>query len=137
MEEKFNEATSQRTQDHLLDAQLVFIDIPAFTAQIKQESTWKESDRNTITVFKTNGMRIVLIALHAGAEMVKHTANGHISVQVLEGQIKFTTDLQSVELNKGQMLALHERIPHSVLAIKETIFLLTLTTTLAGKESNL
>jgi len=78
-------------------------------------------------------MRIVLIALHSGAEMVKHTANGIISVQVLEGQIKFNTDLQSVELGKGQMVTLHEQIPHSVVAIKETIFLLTLTTTLAVK----
>ena len=89
--------------------------------------------RNAITVFKTNGLRIVLIALHAGAEMVKHVADGIISVQVLEGQIKFTTDLQSVELSKGQMLALHKCIPHSVLAIQETIFLLTLTTTLVIK----
>ena len=137
MEEKFNEATPQRTQDHLLDAPLVSIDLPAFIAQIKQESIWKESDRNTITVLKTNGMRIVLIALHEGAEMIKHTANGVISVQVLEGKLQFNTDLQSVELNNGEMLGLHERIPHSVVAIKETIFLLTLTTTLAGKESNL
>ena len=136
MEEKFNEATPQRIQDHLLDAPLVSIDLSAFIAQIKQESTWKESDRNTITVFKTNGMRIVLIALHEGAEMIKHTANGVISVQVLEGKLQFNTDLQSVELNNGEMLALHERIPHSVVAIKETIFLLTLTTTLAGKKSN-
>ena len=137
MEEKFNEATPQRTQEHLLDAPLVSIDLLAFIAQIKQESTWKESDRNTITVFKTNGLRIVLIALHEGAEMVRHTANGVISVQVLEGKLQFNTDLQSVELNTGEMLALHERIPHSVVAIKETIFVLTLTTTLAGKESNL
>ncbi|QEC69148.1 hypothetical protein FRZ67_18190 [Panacibacter ginsenosidivorans] len=134
MEEKFNEATSQRSQDHLLDAPLVSINLLAFTEQLKQESTWKESDRNSIAVFKTDGMRIVLIGLHAGAEMAKHTANGHISVQVLEGQLKFTTDVRSVELSKGQMLALHERIPHSVLAIKETVFLLTLTTALAGKE---
>lgn len=127
MEEKFNKATSQRSPDHLLDASLVSINIPAFTAQLKQESTWKESDRNTITVFKTDGMRIVLIGLHAGAEMAKHTANGIISVHVLDGQLKFTTEVKSVELSKGQMLALHERIPHSVLAIKETVFLLTLT----------
>ena len=134
MEEKFNEATPQRIQDHLLDAPLVSIDIPSFIEQLKQESTWKESDRNTITVFKTNGLRIVLIALHEGAEMAKHKAEGILSVQVLEGQLKFTTDIKSVELSKGQMLALHERIPHSVHAIKETVFLLTLTTTLAGKE---
>ena len=70
----------------------------------------------------------MLIALHEGAEMAKHTANGIISLQVLEGQLQFNTDTQSVELNKGQMLTLHERIPHSVRAIKETTFLLTLTT---------
>lgn len=134
MEEKFNEATPQRPEgDRLLDASMVSIDLPSFIEQIKKESSWKDSDRNAITVFKTNGLRIVLIALHAGAEMIKHTADGIISVQVLEGQIKFTTDIKTVELNKGQMLALHEQIPHSVLAIKETIFLLTLTTTLTVK----
>ena len=58
-----------------------------------------------------------------------------ISVQVLQGQILFTTGEQSVELGKGEMLALlHEGVPHSVLAKEETIFLLTLTTTLAGKK---
>lgn len=130
MKKKINEATPQRTTDHILDAQLVPIDIPAFIEQLKQESTWKESDRNAITVFKTNGLRIVLIALHEGAEMVEHTVKGHISIQVLQGKIKFNTEHKSIELNKGQMLALHERIPHSVVARKETIFLLTLTTSL-------
>ncbi|MDN3655333.1 cupin domain-containing protein [Ferruginibacter paludis] len=134
MEQKFNDATPQRKQDHLLDAVLVSINIAAFTDQLKQEQPWKESDRNSITVFKTDGMRIVLIGLHAGAEMAKHTAGGYISVQVLEGQIKFTTDDKSLELSKGQMLALHPGIPHSVLAVQETIFLLTLATTMAGKE---
>jgi quercetin dioxygenase-like cupin family protein len=134
MEEKYNDSTEQRPEgERSMDAKLVTIDLLLFIKQIKQESTWEESDRNAITVFKTNGLRIVLIALHEGAEMVKHTANGLISVQVLEGRLQFTTDLQSVELNSGQMLALHERIPHSVLAIQETIFLLTLTTTLAVK----
>lgn len=132
MKQKFNEATSQRPEgNRLLDASMISIDLLSFMEQIRHEPSWKDSDRNAITVFKTDGMRIVLIALHAGAEMIKHTADGIISIQVLEGQIKFATDLQSVELSKGQILALHERIPHSVLAIKETIFLLTLTTTLA------
>jgi len=134
MEEKYNDSTEQRPEgERSMDAKLVTINLPLFIEQIKQESTWKDSDRNAMTVFKTNGMRIVLIALHEGAEMVNHTANGLISVQVLEGKLQFNTDHQSVELNNGQMLALHERIPHSVLAIKETIFLLTLTTTLAVK----
>lgn len=131
MEEKFNEATPQRPDgDRLIDAPLVTIDLPAFMEQIKNESSWKDSDRNSITVFKTNGLRLVLIALHKGAELARHTANGIISVQVLEGQIRFNTDQQSVGLNKGQVLTLHKGIPHSVLAKEETVFLLTLTTTL-------
>ena len=134
MEEKFNEATQQRPEgDRAMDATLVTIDLPLFIKRIKQESTWKDSDRNAITVFKTNGMRLVLIALHAGAEMKTHTADGIISVQVIDGRMKFNADNRSVELNAGQILALHKGIPHSVLAIKETIFLLTLTTTLENK----
>ena len=134
MDEKYNESTPQRpTGDRSIDGALVTIDLPLFAEQIKQESSWKDSDRNAITVFKTNGLRIVLIALHEGAEMARHTAGGIISLQVLEGELQFNTDTQSVELNKGQMLTLHERIPHSVRAIKETTFLLTLTTALTVK----
>jgi quercetin dioxygenase-like cupin family protein len=131
MEEKFNEATQQRPEgDRVMDAAMVTIDLPSFAKQIKQESTWKDTDRNAITVFKTNGMRLVLIALHAGAEMKTHTADGIISVHVMDGRMKFNADNRSIELNTGQMLALHKGIPHSILAIEETVFLLTLTTTL-------
>ena len=134
MDEKFNDSTKQRPLgERIMDAALVTIDLRNFTNQIRQEKAWTDNDRNAITVFKTDGMRIVLVALHKNAEMAKHTADGMISVQVLEGQILFTTEEQSVELGQGEMLALHENVPHSVLAKEETIFLLTLTTTLAGK----
>ena len=115
-----------------MDATMVTIDLPAFIEQIKQESPWKENDRNAITVYKTNGMRIVLIALHKGAEMKTHNADGIISVQVIEGRMTLNADNRSVTLKKGQIIALHKGIQHSILALKETIFLLTLTTTLEG-----
>ena len=67
----------------------------------------------------------MLIGLKEGAEMARHTADGNISVQVLDGQLQFSTDQQSVDLYKGQMLMLHERIPHSVLAKEKSVFLLT------------
>lgn len=41
MEEKHNEATPQRTKDHLLDAQLVSIDIPSFIEQINKSQRGK------------------------------------------------------------------------------------------------
>ena len=135
MEEKLNAATNQRPQgERIMDAAMVTIDLRSFTKQIREEKAWKESDRNAITVFKTDGMRIVLIALHKDAEMIKHTIDGMISIQVIEGQIFVTTEKQSAELGPGEILALHQNIPHNVLAKKESIFLLTLTTTMAGKH---
>ncbi|MBK6731288.1 MAG: cupin domain-containing protein [Bacteroidetes bacterium] len=131
METKRNESTELRPEgDRVIDAPLVNINIPEFIKQLKSEDTWKSSDRNAITVFKTNGLRIVLIALRAEAEMPKHNADGIISVQVIEGEIKFTTDAKSLTLLQGEMLALHKGLHHSVKAIKESVIILTLTTTL-------
>lgn len=128
MEEKYNESTELRPEGgRLMDATLVSIDVPDFIKQIKSEPAWEKSDRNAMTVYKTDGMRIVLIALHEDAVLARHTAQGIISVQVLEGKINFNTDGQSVLLEKGQMIALHKGEPHSVAAIKESVFLLTIT----------
>jgi quercetin dioxygenase-like cupin family protein len=133
MEEKFNEATPQRPQGRTIDASSVTINLLSFIEQIRSEDAWKDSDRNAITVFKTNGMCIVLIALHKGAQMIKHVVDGLMSVQVLVGEMLFTTDEQSIDLSKGEMLALHEGVPHSVIAKVETIFLMTITTSLEEK----
>ena len=128
MEEKMNESTPQRPEgERTVNAPLVTIDLPKFMAQIKTEPAWLNGPRNAITVFKSDRLRLVLIALHAGAEMPTHTADGTISVQVLEGSIRFGTANESVQLKKGQLVTLHEKIPHSVLALEESLFLLTLT----------
>lgn len=127
MENKSNEATPQRPEgDRMLNAPLVEMDLNKFIKQIKEESTWAESDRNSITIFKSDSMRIVLLGMHQHAELKTHTANGIISVQVLEGNIRFTAGESKVSLQKGQMIALQEMIPHSALALSESFFLLTM-----------
>jgi quercetin dioxygenase-like cupin family protein len=131
MEIKKNESTDLRPEGtRLVDAPLVNINLSEFIKQIKSETTWGSSDRNAITVFKTNGLRIVLIALHKDAVMKEHTADGIISVQVLEGEINFSADKRSTLLKQHDMVVLHKGMPHSVQAMEESVFLLTLTTTL-------
>ncbi len=128
---KYNDPTNQRPEgERILDAPLVHIDLKEFSKTIKSEKAWEEKDRNAMTVYKTDGMRMVLIALHKGAVLEKHTANGNISVQVLDGEIDFSTDSQTVNLKEGQAIALHKMIPHEVSAVKESVFLLTLSTNL-------
>ena len=71
-------------------------------------------------------MRLVLIALHEGAEMKTHTAPGIISVQVLEGHLGFQAEGQTTELKPGQLLTLQTGLPHRVVARQESVFLLTM-----------
>ena len=127
MENKSNDATPQRPEgNRVLNAPLVEINLPNLITQLKDETTWTDSDRNSVTLFKSETMRIVLLGLHEKAELKPHKANGVISVQVIEGKINFVTEQQTSLVEKGQMIALQENISHSVLALTETFFLLTL-----------
>jgi quercetin dioxygenase-like cupin family protein len=126
METKHNESTELRPDGgRLMDAPVVPINVPEFIQTIKSEPAWKKSDRNAMTIYKTNGMRIVLIALHEDAVMEKHTTNGIVSVQLLDGEINFNVNNESFLLKPGQIIALHRNVPHSIAAIKESVFLLT------------
>lgn len=131
---KANDATALRPEgERELDAAMVTMDLPLLMKQIKEEQSYKNGDRNAITIFKNSEMRIVLVALHKGTEMKTHTAPGVISVQVLEGKIVFTAEDKPAERSAGQMLALHAGIPHSVKAMDDSIFLLTLSLQTAAK----
>lgn len=127
MEEKYIDATFNRPGgERPLDAEVLLIDIPSFCEEIKNEKTWKEKDRNSITVFKTDHLRIVLIAMHTKVEMHTHHPENILSLQVIDGKLKLSTKQKSVEIKKGQVLALHEQIPYSLQGLEETTFLLTI-----------
>ncbi len=125
MEERSNDATKKRPEgERVIDAPMVDIDLPKYISQLKSEESWLDNSRNSITVFKCNTMRIVLVGLHGGQEMQEHTAEGVISVQLLEGHIVFAADGKEKKLVPGNMITLHEKIPHSVTAMEDSVFLL-------------
>ena len=127
MTDILNKATTLRPQgERKIDAPFLKIDLPFFTDEIKNEKAWLEGDRNAITLLKTALMRIVLIALRKGATLKKHKVAGIISVQVLEGKMLFTTDVQTIELSRGEMITLHDGVTLAVFAKEETVFLLTI-----------
>ena len=128
MTEKFNEATRNRPQgERVIDADSVYIDLPAFISQIRNEEAWQKNDRNSITVFKTNEMRIVVGGLHTGAEFPPHKAEGMMSIQVIEGVLEVNTDTLSETLRKGQIIAIHKHNNYRIVAAEDSIYLLTIT----------
>jgi quercetin dioxygenase-like cupin family protein len=111
-----------------LDAPLLIFDLAAVLMQIKHEVTWKTGTRNGMTLLKGPGLRVVLVTLHPRTVLPFHRADSPLSVQILEGKLTFRTEAQAVTLSKGHLLTLHAGIPHTMEAIEETAFLLTLAT---------
>lgn len=109
-----------------MEASLATFDLPALIRQMKEEESWEKTGRSAKTLHKANGMRLVLNSMKAGTEIKPHQANGPISVHCLEGKLKFHTEKETVTLQQGEMLSLQEYIRHSVEAIEETTFLLTI-----------
>jgi hypothetical protein len=127
MENTIIEATYNRPEgDRKIDSPVLLSDIPSLMEQLQDENAWKENDRNAITVFKSDKMRIVLVALHKDAKMRTDRPENIFSLQVLKGKVKVTTDLSSTEIEKEMILALHEQVQYSITALKKSIFLLTI-----------
>ena len=80
----------------------------------------------TIVLIKTNQMEVLRLVLLAGKELSEHKAPGEIIVQCIEGRVAFTSLGKTVELESGQLIYLPAGEPHSVRAIEDTSFLLTI-----------
>ncbi len=126
MEEKYNESTINRPEgERTVDAPVVLVEIPAFIKKIKEEKAWEKNDRNAITVFKGDKMRVVVVALRKKAEMTTERPENIFSLQVMKGKIKLHTSAKTIEVNKEELFVLHANIPYKIVAIKKSIFLLT------------
>ncbi|HEV8081366.1 MAG TPA: hypothetical protein VGP43_11670 [Chitinophagaceae bacterium] len=127
MEEKHNEATKNRPEgDRAVDAPVVLVNIPDLIKQLKNEKAWDKNDRNAITVFKSDKMRIILVAMHKKAEMNTERPENIFSVQVINGKIELNTGVKTIEVGKREMFVLHANIPYKIKALKKSIFLLTI-----------
>jgi homogentisate 1,2-dioxygenase len=127
MEQKEIESTYNRPGgDRIIDTSKLLIDIPSFITQIKSEKQWKKSDRNAITVFKSDKMRIVLTALRKKAEMQTLHPDNDFSLHIIDGKILLKTAAGNIAVSSGQIVALHEKVPYTIKAVKKTTMLLTI-----------
>lgn len=107
------------------DAPLGTWDLRDLVRQLKSGETWRTSERQTMPLFRMERMRVMLVALRAGAVLSSHRADGPITVQMLEGRIMFSVESQDVMLTEGQVLSLQAGLPHAVEAPEDAVFLLT------------
>jgi quercetin dioxygenase-like cupin family protein len=104
---------------------LMEFDLPAEIDRLRAEKTWL-TGQNARTLLKYDDFRVVLTALQAKARMPEHKTEGRISVHVLSGHIRLRADGRTFSLRPGSLLALDHGVPHSVEALEESAFLLTI-----------
>lgn len=109
-----------------LAAPVLAFDLAQEVSSLKQEESWRRGDRNARTLVEDPGFRLVLTALKLGAHMRDHRAAGWVSVQGLEGHLRLKAGEQTVDVQAGQMVVFEPELLHSVVALQEAAFLLSI-----------
>ena len=87
------------------------------------------SEAKTFALFKTDDLELIRMVLPQGKSISEHKAPGSITVQVIDGEIEFTSMGNSQLMRTGQLVYLEPGEPHSVRAITDCSFLLTIVRT--------
>jgi quercetin dioxygenase-like cupin family protein len=112
--------------DRALSGQPLQFHLPSERERITGSERQEAHGRSGRTLVKDGPLRVNLVALGAGEALAEHHAPGPITVQVLEGAIRFTAGGTHHDLHAGELLALGARTPHAVTSEEGGVFLLTI-----------
>ena len=87
--------------------------------------TLEKHGRSARTLLKDGPLRVTLVVLGPGGQLAEHSADGPITVQPLEGVIRFTAGGDTMEVRPGDLLTAGPGVPHSVTSEAGAAFLLT------------
>lgn len=120
MKIKANEATVSRPSgSRLLDASSVKVDIKKCIESLKSEEAWQLNDRNAITVFKSDGITMVLSGMHPNAVIDDYSRGGISIIYVIQGNILFTTGGEEKEVAEGQIISAQKEETFLLLTMKD------------------
>ncbi len=93
--------------------------------RLQSEQPW-QAEHTANTIVKYPDLRIILIALKAGGKLLEHRTAGRISIQTLSGLIEVHTPDGIIQMPVGHLLTLDHDLVHDVVAIGDSVFLLTI-----------
>jgi len=93
--------------------------------RLQGEQPW-QAEHTANTLVKYPDLRIVLIALKAGARLPEHSTAGRLSIQTVSGGIVVHAHEQVFDLPAGSVLTLDQAVAHDVEAKTDSVLLLTI-----------
>ena len=117
--------SSHRAASALTEPALMF-DLAAQIKSLKETASWEHAHNSARTLTRKGRLRVVLTAMRAGALLTEHRAAGEASIQAVTGHLRVHLSAETVDLPAGSLIVLEPGAPHSVEALEESAFLLTL-----------
>ena len=93
--------------------------------RLESEQPW-QAEHTANTIVKYPDLRIILVALKAGGKLLEHRTAGRISIQTLSGLIEVHTPDRVIQMPVGHLITLDHDLVHDVVAIGDSVFLLTI-----------
>jgi quercetin dioxygenase-like cupin family protein len=118
------------------DSRLSGFDLPSLIETMKQSYTWENGELNALVLLNSPEKKIILTAMQKGTEILSFQSNDSITVQIIEGKLKFHVRKDSITLNEGQLMTLDENLKYRLTTEEETVFLLTISNTSSNPGSN-
>ena len=75
---------------------------------------------------KSDRVKVIRMELPATSTLPKHKAPGELTVHCLSGKIEFTVMGNTHQLDGGNLIYVPASEPHSVLAVEDSVMLLTI-----------
>ena len=115
----------RRPHPQAMAAAYLEFDLAREVEQLRREPGWS-SGQNAKTLVKYDDVRVVLIALKPQAHLPEHRTAGRLLIQTLAGHIQLRAHGRTFDLPVGGLVALDRDVPHTVEALEESAFLLTI-----------
>jgi quercetin dioxygenase-like cupin family protein len=119
-----------------LNSTLLNFNLPILIESMKRKDSWGKRELNAMILLKSRSRQIVLTALHEDIQIDSFQSNDSITFQIIEGRLKFQSQKESVTLETGQLLTLHDNIKYRLTTQVDTVFLLTIAKELMQSVEN-
>ena len=105
---------------------ILTFDLEEQIAELRREESYGRSGRAGRTLAKSGRFRLTLTAMAAGNEIGTHQADSPMTLQVLQGSLRFRSASGEHEMRAGQVLFFGPGDAHDIRASEESALLITL-----------
>jgi len=99
--------------------------LPDALARLRAEDHPARNGHRQITLFRRGVLTHVAFSFDADGHLAEHSAEGLVTIHVLEGRLVVTAEGDSHDMKPGDVLILDTGVPHDVRALEPSAMLLT------------